>query len=74
MSLTFTPGPGAYDMKDLMGRNSPAVQIRGKIESIDKNDNPGPGTYDARDSLTKNQTIGFRMGSTSKVDDALTRS
>ena len=50
MAKTFTaPGPGAYALKGVIGREGPASTMHSKIEngSFGKAKNvPGPGQYD----------------------------
>jgi Sperm-tail PG-rich repeat len=57
----LTPGPGTYDLADLVGRNSPAVVIKGRLNNSLIPENPGPGSYNPQQSIAKSTTPTYKM-------------
>lgn len=58
---SLTPGPGTYDLADLVGRNSPAVVIKGRLNNSLIPENPGPGSYNPQQSIAKSTTPTYKM-------------
>lgn len=61
MMGSFTPGPGTYDMADLVGKNAPAVGIKGRINNSLIADIPGPGAYNPLQTIAKSTTPTYKM-------------
>jgi Sperm-tail PG-rich repeat len=56
-----TPGPGTYKTGDLIGKNAPAISIKGKVNLSNRIDNPGPGAYDPAIQYSREKTPTYRM-------------
>lgn len=57
----MTPGPGTYDMADLVGKNAPSVGIKGRINNSQVDSNPGPGSYNPKQTIAKSTTPTYKM-------------
>jgi hypothetical protein len=45
MPRDISPGPGAYDKPTSIGKDTPSISMRGRIEVALISDVPGPGSY-----------------------------
>ena len=52
------PGPGQYQHRDFMGKDTPAVTLRGRPEDRHPEQLPGPGMYEYPDQERRGFTIG----------------
>jgi hypothetical protein len=76
MTGDIMPGPGSYDNQNIraIGTDSPMISFKGKGMSQRMSNVPGPGEYEQ--NYKKNQTISYRMGTSSRNQspDKLNRS
>lgn len=76
ISGTLAPGPGAYDIKQLVGNESPAKTLHSKLspafEKPGANKFPGPGSYAGRFDAGKAKDPQWRFGSSTRDDEMKT--
>ena len=54
-TLAENPGPGAYDVKNLVGLNARKYTLKSRVKECDSStrDNPPPNTYQLNHALTE---------------------
>lgn len=57
------PGPGQYELKQIVGNEGPKYAIKGKYNQNKKDLIPGPGNYNPKDEIVRHGTPGTVMGS-----------
>ena len=72
------PGPGTYDVKQLVGNESTAKSLHSKLSPAFQrpgaNAFPGPGTYESPFQSTKKMDPQWRMGTSKRDDNEKTKS
>ncbi len=72
----YIPGPGNYELKSVIGNESPQKSIHGRInfspEVKEQSYKPGPGNYDANPLNVKKKDPSYRLG-TGQRDDLSSR-
>lgn len=61
-SRPYTPGPGTYEAKKVIGNDAPKISMTFKRNVPFRNENPGPGTYTLNTSQVKLKQPEYRIG------------
>lgn len=63
------PGPGNYSFDGRnIGKNAPAVTMRGKTPRKDTTESPGPGAYYPTQTLQKEAARSYQMGKSNRTE------